>query len=165
MATRNGFKKLIENIKKNALYKDENGEYTKINSSVNRKGLFEKRTEKSKLYNPPKLCLTEEDLVKIWNSQNGKCHYFDIELDMDLLYSNSPNYIPSHPLAPSVDRIDNSKDYTIDNVVICTRFANLGRCTFPYEKMKSVIDYLKYKNYEEIVLFLDKNLKDSSKQD
>lgn len=90
MATRNGFKKLIENIKKNALYKDENGEYTKINSSVNRKGLFEKRTEKSKLYNPPKLCLTEEDLVKIWNSQNGKCHYFDIELDMDLLYSNSP---------------------------------------------------------------------------
>lgn len=141
---RNGFKKLINNIKKNALYQDENGEYTKMSSSVNlRKYLNGKETTNSKEWIPPKVKITEEDLVSVWNRQNGKCHYWNIDLDMDLLFSESLNFIPNHPLAPSVDRIDNNKDYTIDNIVICTRFANIGRGSFPYEEMKNVITYLK----------------------
>lgn len=140
----NGFKKLILNIRKNALYQDEDGEFTKMDSSTNRRRYFKgKETINSISWMPPKLKITEKDLVTIWNRQEGKCHYWNIQLDMDLLFSNKPNYMPSHPLAPSVDRIDNNKDYTIDNVVICARFANLGRGSFPYEEMKKVVSFLK----------------------
>jgi hypothetical protein len=149
---RNGFKKLINNIKKNALYQDENGEYTKMSSSVNlRKYLNGKETANSKDWVPPKVKITEEDLVKVWNRQNGKCHYWNVDLDMDLLFPESSNFIPNHPLAPSVDRIDNNKDYTLDNIVICTRFANIGRGSFPYEEMKNVVDHLKKSDYQVIV--------------
>jgi hypothetical protein len=149
---RNGFKKLINNIKKNELYQDENGEYTKMSSSVNlRKYLNGKETANSKEWVPPKVKITEEDLVKVWNKQNGKCHYWNVDLDMDLLFPESSNFIPNHPLAPSVDRIDNNKDYTLENIVICTRFANIGRGSFPYEEMKLVVDHLKKSDYQVII--------------
>ena len=31
-----------------------------------------------------------------------------------------------YPLAPSLDRLDNDKDYTQDNICISTRFENYG---------------------------------------
>ena len=52
--------------------------------------------------------------------QNNKCHWLGIPLDLtckDKLRS------------PSVDRLDNDRGYTKDNVVLTSRFANLGRHT------------------------------------
>lgn len=60
-------------------------------------------------------------LEKLFFEQNGRCAYLKTIIDpMDVFISN-------HPLAPSVDRIDNSLGYIRDNVVIATRFANRGK--------------------------------------
>jgi hypothetical protein len=62
-----------------------------------------------------------EDLRDQYYKQNGKCYWLNIDLDL------SDNLISWHPLAISCDRIDNDFGYTKENIVISSRFANLGR--------------------------------------
>ena len=64
--------------------------------------------------------ITEMDLENVFISQNGKSVMFGIDIDMETV---NERYAP---YAPSVDRIDNDKGYTLDNIVINTRFENLG---------------------------------------
>ena len=52
-------------------------------------------------------------------------------------------FITHNPMAMSVDRIDNDRDYFIDNIVICCRMANLGRSTCGYKKFKKIIKQVK----------------------
>jgi hypothetical protein len=62
-----------------------------------------------------------DDLKEQWEIQNGLCYWLDIKMSLpDLAISRSP-------FAPSVDRLDSSRGYHKDNIVLCTRFANLGR--------------------------------------
>lgn len=147
MTTRNGFKKLLSNVKMSGVSQDENGEWTVINSSTNKKrmmgdpsGRWWGSNSKSTLWIPNKIYITEQDLALVWKKQDGRCFWFDIPLNMNLLFSNYHEYIPKHPLAPSVDRIDDDKDYTIDNIVICCRLANFGRNTCPAEKFRDIVD-------------------------
>jgi len=62
-----------------------------------------------------------KDLRDQYYKQNGKCYWFNIDLNL------SDNLISWHPLAISCDRIDNTIGYTKENIVISSRFANLGR--------------------------------------
>jgi len=67
------------------------------------------------------LKVTWENLRNVFNKQGGRCFWYRIKLDpMDI-------FITEHPLAMSVDRLDNSKYYELDNIVICCRMTNLGR--------------------------------------
>lgn len=67
------------------------------------------------------ISITLDDLKEQWEKQNGKCYWLGIEMSLpDLAISRSP-------FAPSVDRIDSSRGYHKDNIVLTTRFANLGR--------------------------------------
>jgi len=62
--------------------------------------------------------ITPEDIRKIYNIQNGLCYWLNIPLDItfsDMLCQ------------PSIDRLDNSKGYTKDNIVLSCLYANLGR--------------------------------------
>ena len=95
--------------------------------------------KKTKVWVPSKNYLTTEILEEVWKEQGEVCYWFNIPLDFNLLYNDHPDWLPKHPMAPSVDRIDDSKDYTKDNIVICCRFANLGRNIYPFEKFHDVI--------------------------
>jgi len=57
-------------------------------------------------------------LEELKESQNGLCYWLNIPID----FSHNDKL-----RSPSLDRLDNSKGYTTDNVVLCTQYANLGR--------------------------------------
>lgn len=80
--------------------------------------------------------ITVDDLKNQFALQKGLCYYFNKPLDKNY------NYMRNHPLAISVDRIDNSKGYFPDNIVLCYRCANLGRGEFDQSKFEEVIEYL-----------------------
>lgn len=97
------------------------------------------------LYNgeQPKVLISEEDLKQIWIEQSGNCFWFGVPLDLGLLFNTHPEWFPIHPMAPSIDRKDDKGEYIKENIVICCRFANLGRCLYPFDKTKRMIQTLK----------------------
>lgn len=63
--------------------------------------------------------ITAEEILELFRRQKGQCYWFQIPIDTEggkgQLYR------------PSLDRIDNRKGYTKENVVLSCRAANLGR--------------------------------------
>ncbi len=81
--------------------------------------------------------ISVEDIQSIWESQNGKCYWLGIALD-------ESNGLPDrHPLKPSLDRLDNSRGYVRENVVITSTFANLGRSNTTVEDFSEFLNVLK----------------------
>ena len=146
---RNGFKKLLDNVKMNAMWLDEHGVWQKPTSPNNRARLDKKLTTcgiprgtNAKDWIPSRCTLTEQDLSTLWDAQGRVCYYFKIPLDFGLLFKNYHGYYSKHPLAPSVDKIDDKGDYTLDNVVISSRFANYGRNVYPFEGMHDIVNLI-----------------------
>lgn len=79
--------------------------------------------------------LTVESIEGLLKSQNGKCHW----LGVDMIITTQAR----HPLQVSIDRLDNTKGYTIDNIVLCTFFANMGRNTASVELFMESIHEIK----------------------
>jgi hypothetical protein len=67
-----------------------------------------------------------EFLISLWKNQNGKCFYSGRQLS---LLINDPNKV-------SIDRVDSSKGYLKDNVVLCCNLVN-------YLKVDLSLDYFK----------------------
>ena len=51
----------------------------------------------------------------LWNKQGGRCYYSGFQMTND----------PNHKDTWSVNRVDSSKGYTIDNIVLCCRAVNM----------------------------------------
>lgn len=66
--------------------------------------------------------LTVKDLVGMWDAQDGKCFYSGV------LMSYAGDHLPE---SVSVDRIDNTKGYTPDNVVLSCVAVNRMKYTHP----------------------------------
>ena len=101
---KNPFKKLLSNVKVSSRYGAKGGSHSK--------------------HTGHEMSVTYKDLESLWNKQNGKCYWIGTDLSLDDLY------IPHSPFAVSVDRLDSSKGYHIDNVVLTTRFFNRGRGSY-----------------------------------
>lgn len=80
--------------------------------------------------------LTVEDIRALHLQQEGLCYWLGIPLGDESL----PN---RHPLKPSLDRLDCSRGYTPDNVVLTTTFANLGRTDNSPEIMRQLVASLR----------------------
>ena len=99
------------------------------------------RPSPTRLSNEPsckekKVDLTASYLMDLFfKEQKRKCHWLEIELNPQWIFESN------HPLALSVDRLD--KDYLKGEVVICCRFANLGRNVCPNDKFKDILRYMK----------------------
>lgn len=63
--------------------------------------------------------LTVQDINEMFDKQNGLCYWFKIPL--------IPSNDSKHPQQPSLDRLDRTKGYTLDNVVLTCYSANIGR--------------------------------------
>jgi hypothetical protein len=74
-------------------------------------------------------------LKELYSKQNEKCYW----LGLSISQYNPPN----HPFRPSVDRLDNSKGYTKDNIVINSLLANRARNTTSVEEWEVICNQLK----------------------
>lgn len=78
-------------------------------------------------------------LEKQYHNQNGRCYYFPfIPLDPQSVFTSR------NPRTMSVERLDDSKGYTKDNVVLTCRFSNLGLVnTSPEGKKEFISEFIK----------------------
>lgn len=93
------------------------------NIRKNRKALVSKDRIEDSLKN----IVDMEYIIKLYEEQDGLSYFLNIYLDTTM----------SDPItSPSLDRIDNDKGYTKDNVRLVTRFENFGRGASDYEDFK-----------------------------
>lgn len=72
--------------------------------------------------------LVKQDILNLWNKQNGKCYYSGLEMSV----------MHDDPMIFSIDRIESSKGYTKDNIVLCCLTFNVMKLDF------SKTDFIKY---------------------
>lgn len=78
-----------------------------------------------------------EYLKEVWIKQNKKDYWFpEYEIELNEIF------VPYSIKSPSVDRIDETKGYVKGNIVITTRFANLGRGNYNREDFINFISKL-----------------------
>lgn len=90
-----------------------------------------KRTE------PLDVTIDETYLVKQFSKQNGLCYWTEFPINPQGVYEKN------NPLAPSLERLDESKGYIPGNVVIALRLFNLGRQRCPEKKFRDQVLELK----------------------
>ena len=92
-------------------------------------------------FSPPEF--DEDFILDLFERQGGKCHWYGVSM--------VPN--PGHrdPQRPSLDRLDNSRGYHRDNVVLCCAAANIGRSSASAER------------FAEFCATLKASMKDTSK--
>ena len=97
-------------------------------------------------YKEKKVDLTVDYLMHLfYDKQDSRCYWLDIELNPAWIFQSY------HPLSLSVDRLE--YHYTKGSVVICSRFANLGRNNCPDEEFTRIIKYIKSQwGWEEFLL-------------
>jgi hypothetical protein len=78
--------------------------------------------------------ITEALLYDLLSRQVGRCYYTGIEMVLET---------PRLPWSVSLDRLDCSKGYTKDNVVLACRAANLGRSDSTPDQMLAFIEMIK----------------------
>ena len=78
--------------------------------------------------------LTEENLRELFDSQEGKCAITGVPIHIKR-YKDTKNIFQA-----SIDRLDNTKGYTIDNIQFTSLGANYMRNTFSIEDVKSMLD-------------------------
>lgn len=76
--------------------------------------------------------LTIDGLQKIYNKQNGRCYYSDVQLTFS---SNSDNVL-------SIDRIDSAIGYILSNIVLCTATVNSMKNDMSINEFKKIINLI-----------------------
>lgn len=103
-----------------------------------------------------KFNITADDILSLIDKQS-KSGYLKCAITNTSLSSN-----PLNPLYPSLDRIDCSKGYTINNLRIISRFINIARnkwddkkCLYAINEMEKSIQYKDLYRTNKLMLFED----------
>lgn len=83
--------------------------------------------------------LSLQDIKDIWDRQNGICKHTGLRLSLPNSIGGFDESIPPHKRA-SLDRIDNTKGYTKDNVHFVSYMTNLAKNRFDE---KCVLDFIR----------------------
>lgn len=81
------------------------------------------------------LHLSYEDILNQFETQNGKCFYSNIDLNLKF-NQTTPDQI-------SIDRIDSKKPYEKNNIVLCCLSLNLAKNKFSIEDFQQFLKNLK----------------------
>jgi hypothetical protein len=132
---KNPWKKLLGNVMISATY-GSHGARSKTNPKFSGREYFKNAANSSQSTKRHLVTITAADLERQFNKQRKKCYWFGIELNpLDI-------FTVRYPLAMSVDRIDNTKGYIKNNILITCRLANLGRQNCSPDVFKEVIKKL-----------------------
>jgi len=121
---------------KNPEYYNKSKQSWTIETIINKRVYQAKR--RSKMKNIP-FEITNLDVIDLYKKQEGKCHYSGIQMNIIPIKNNWNNL--------SIDRVDSSKGYTNDNIVLCCDSINtmknqMGRDEF-FEKIKQIYPHNK----------------------
>ena len=76
-------------------------------------------------------------IKQLFKKQNGKCYWYNIKLEIDSIEGSR------NPSKLTIDRLDCTKGYTKENVVLACYAANCGRGDCSVENWKSIINNIK----------------------
>ena len=124
------FKKLWRNVNMSSVH-GASGARTDTNPKLS--GRIRKGNQSTRRH---EISITIEDLKEAWKKQNGKCYWLKIDMSLEDLF------VTRSPFAPSVDRLDSSVGYHKDNIVLCSRFANLGRGAYDGDDFRPRLEKL-----------------------
>ena len=124
------FKKLWRNVNMSSVH-GASGARTDTNPKLS--GRLRKGNQSTRRH---EISITIEDLKEAWEKQNGKCYWLKIDMSLEDLF------ISRSPFAPSVDRLDSSVGYHRENIVLCSRFANLGRGAYDRDDFRPRLNKL-----------------------
>ncbi len=86
--------------------------------------------------------ITKEDILRCFDRQNERCFYSGVKLDFNLV-KHSPRY-------PSIDRIDSSKGYLPNNIVVASWWMNRAKFTYTAEDFISLVEEMRSVTAEDL---------------
>lgn len=97
--------------------------FRKLHANIRISGARSQRARKdTRPSNPVRdISITPDDLRRKYEEQNGCCHWTGMPLEMERIFT------PYDMAMPSVDRLDPDQGYHYENIVLTTRFLNVGR--------------------------------------
>ena len=102
---------------------------------INRKEASDNGKDKGKVYSVE---FTYEQLIDKWNEHKLKHGQNCIYTGEPIFHKRNKNQIRGNQI--SIDRIDNNKPYTIDNIVFCSSRANWIKGQITIDMCKKVLE-------------------------
>lgn len=96
-------------------------------------------TKKQSVYKQVQFNLTPEYLIKLWESQQGKCYYSKLKME-----SHGKEFGWQRWNSPSLDRKDPDKGYTIGNVVWCCFGINSFKGRLNEEQFEKILQTINW---------------------